>query len=142
MAGERISGRCLCGAARFSAVLSDGFMSVCHCGMCRRWTSGVFMSLAVKPASLSLDDDRAFRRFASSARAERGFCATCGSPLFWRALDGSSADVSVQAVEDPSRFPFELEIYMDEKPHNYDFASDRRRLTGAEWRAAKETARG
>jgi hypothetical protein len=141
-AGERIDGRCLCGAARFSAELSDGFMSVCHCGMCRRWTSGVFMSLAVKPESLRLEDEAAFGLFASSAEAERGFCRTCGSPLFWRARDGSSADVSVQAVDDPSRFPFELEIYLDEKPGNYDFANRTRRLTGAQWRAAKEGANG
>ncbi|WP_245479510.1 GFA family protein [Hansschlegelia zhihuaiae] len=117
-------------------------MSACHCTMCRRWTSGMFMSLAVKPESLKLEDESTFGMFASSAEAERGFCKTCGSPLFWRALDGSSADVSAQAIDDPSRFPFELEIYMDEKPANYGFAGQRRRLTGAEWRAAKEAANG
>lgn len=141
-AGERIEGRCLCGAATLRATLSDGTMSACHCEMCRRWTSGPFMSLAVEPESLAFGDGEAITVYRSSAEAERGFCRTCGSTLFWRARDGSSADVSAQIVAEPGRYPFETEIYVEEKPANYAFAHVGRRMTGAEWRAEREAAHG
>ena len=141
-AGERIEGGCLCGAATFRATLVDGTMSACHCAMCRRWTSGPFMSLAVSPESLALGDEAAFGVFRSSAEAERGFCRTCGSTLFWRTIDGSGADVSAQAVDDPGRFPFATEIYVEEKPSHYAFAQVGRRMTGAEWRAERGDANG
>lgn len=141
-AGERIEGRCLCGAARFSATLLQHAMHVCHCGMCRRWTSGVFMNLSVEPDSLAFEDDATVGVYVSSETGERGFCRACGSPLFWRARDGSSVDVSAQAVDDPGRFPFATEIFMDDKPANYDFANATRRFTGGEWAAEKEASRG
>lgn len=141
-AGERIDGRCLCGAATFRATLDDGAMSACHCEMCRRWTSGPFLSLAIRPDSLVFGDDGAVGVYRSSAEAERGFCRTCGSTLFWRAVDGSSADVSAQLVDAPGRFPFATEIYVEDKPANYAFAQVGRRMTGAEWRAEKAAAHG
>lgn len=141
-ADKTIKGRCLCGAATLSATLADGTMSACHCAMCRRWTSGPFLSLAIRPESLSLGDDAAIGVYASSPEAERGFCRICGSTLFWRASDGSSADVSAHVVDDPGRYPFATEIYIEEKPANYAFAQVGRSLTGAEWRAEKERADG
>ncbi|GLK76269.1 aldehyde-activating protein [Methylopila jiangsuensis] len=130
-AGERISGRCLCGEATFEAVLEDGAMHACHCDSCRRWTGGVYLYLPVEPASLSVSGGGA-RFFQSSAFAERGFCAQCGSTLAFRHLDGRSADVSAQAVEDCGRFPFASEVFVDEQPANYVFAGARARLTGAQ----------
>ncbi|WP_261402938.1 GFA family protein [Chenggangzhangella methanolivorans] len=115
-AGERIDGRCLCGTATFRATLADGTMSACHCEICRRWTSGPFLSVSVRADSLAFDDEATVGVYVSSREAERGFCRTCGSTLFWRALDGSSADVSAQLVEDPGRFDFATEIYVDKKP--------------------------
>lgn len=141
-AGERIEGRCLCGAATFRATLADGTMGACHCEMCRRWTSGPFLSVSIRPDSLMFAVDDAIAVYRSSAEAERGFCRTCGSTLFWRALDGSSADISSQLVDEPGRFPFATEIYVEEKPANYAFAHVGRRMTGAEWRAEKGAAHG
>lgn len=141
-AGERIDGRCLCGAATFRATLADGAMSACHCEMCRRWSSGPFMSLSIRPDSLAFDDQSVVGLYASSAEAERGFCKACGSTLFWRASDGSSADVSAHSVADPGRFPFATEIYVEDKPSNYAFAHVGRRMTGAEWRAGRGGADG
>jgi hypothetical protein len=130
MAGERISGGCLCGAVRFTATASDGEMGACHCGMCRRWTGGVFLYVSVEPDSLSIEDDSQLGVYRSSPGGERCFCKACGSSVIWRKPDGSSADVSAQAIDDPARFPFAVQVWMDDKPANYDFANKTRRFPG------------
>ena len=130
-AGERVSGRCLCGEATFEATLEDGAMHACHCESCRRWTGGVYLYLPVEPETLSVSGESA-RFFRSSSFAERGFCARCGSTLLFRHLDGRSADVSAQAVEHSGSFPFASEVFVDEQPANYVFAGARERLTGAQ----------
>ena len=126
--GARLAGRCLCGAVTFTAAPQGG-MHACHCESCRRISGGV--SLRVNCGD-SLEVAGLVATYDSSEWAERQFCATCGTGLFWRLKAGGMTMVSVQAFDDPSAFPFEDEIYIDSKPANYDFAGDRPRLTGAE----------
>ncbi|MFJ5487370.1 GFA family protein [Hansschlegelia beijingensis] len=140
-AGERVQGECLCGAVTMAATLKDGSMHACHCSMCRRWSAGPFLYLAVEPASLQIAGGEAVGRYRSSAEAERGFCRICGSTMFWRALDGSSLDVSAQSVDDPARFPFATEVFMDDKPGNYAFADATRKFSGDEGSARTAEAR-
>lgn len=124
----RQSGRCLCGAVTFTARPKPD-MHACHCAFCRRWSGGVYLSIECE--DLEVADPGAVGVYASSDWAERRFCKTCGSSLFWVMKDGGTA-VSIQAFDDPSAFTFADEIFIDSKPANYDFAGDRPRLTGAE----------
>ena len=50
--------------------------------MCRRWSGGPVFSIGV--GAVRFDDETQLERFESSAWAERGFCARCGSSLFYR----------------------------------------------------------
>ncbi|KAB0682112.1 GFA family protein [Aureimonas leprariae] len=109
-------------------------MGVCHCGMCRRWSGGVFM--AVECESLEIGDEAALGVYRSSEYGERVFCRTCGSSLFWRMQDGSHVAACLSAFDDPSRFRFTSEIYIDEKPATYAFANDTRKMTGSEFLAS------
>ncbi|WAJ31090.1 GFA family protein [Antarcticirhabdus aurantiaca] len=130
-AGEPLSGQCLCGAVAFTARPLKPEMDVCHCGMCRRWSGGVFM--AVPCTDVSVADDAALGVYASSEWGERVFCRTCGASLFWRMRDGSGhVAVSMPAFENSELFVFAEEIFIDDKPSTYEFAGERRRLTGAE----------
>ncbi|MFC7400372.1 GFA family protein [Chelatococcus sp. GCM10030263] len=124
-------GGCLCGAVRFAAVPAKNAMDVCHCGMCRRWTGGVLMT--VPCAKVTMADESAVKVYASSDWGERVFCGTCGSSLFWRVRGKSDhVAVSVQSFDDMSPFVFAEEIFIDEKPALYNFAGERPRKTGAE----------
>lgn len=124
------TGGCLCGAVRFSAK-AGAHMDVCHCGMCRRWSGGVFMGVPVE--DLKIEDEAALGVYRSSDYGERVFCKSCGSSLFWRMQDGSAAVASLQAFDDPSGIVFAEEIFVDDKPATYDFANDTAKLTGAEF---------
>ena len=126
-----LTGGCLCGAVRFTATPEKAEMSVCHCGMCRRWTSSVFMGVGVGE-SLALEGEPELGVYASSNHGERIFCATCGSSLFWRMRDGSHTEVAAQAFDDPSGLMLRREVFIDEKPPTYEFANPTKKLTGAE----------
>lgn len=124
-------GGCLCGAVRFTATPEKPEMSVCHCDMCRRWTSSVFMGVGVGD-SLKLEGNPKLGVFKSSAYGERVFCPACGSSLFWRMQDGSHVEVAAQAFDDPSGLTLTKEVFIDAKPEGYAFANDTKKLTGAQ----------
>jgi hypothetical protein len=125
------SGGCLCGAVRFSATPSDHDVGVCHCSMCRRWTAGPFM-VRDCGTSLKVEDASSLGAYRSSEWAERGFCKTCGTPLYYRLIDKDSYFVSAEAFDDVKGITFTTQIFIDEKPAYYDFANETRTMTGAE----------
>ena len=128
--GERLKGTCLCGACTFTAIPGTE-AGVCHCGMCRRWTGGMFI-VAECGDSLEFDADIPLVRYSSSEWGERAFCGKCGSSIAWLAKDGSLAVVSIQAFEDPSRFKITSQICIDRKPDNYALANETATMTEAE----------
>ncbi|SJZ55511.1 GFA family protein [Consotaella salsifontis] len=134
MTARKVTGKCLCGAVRFEAVVEKLEVGACHCGICRRWAGGPFMAVGASAAVLSGIDDLGI--FQSSEWGERGFCRECGSSLFWRSRDESHYALSVNALQDASDATFSTEIFIDSKPAWYDFANDTKKMTGAEVFAA------
>lgn len=131
MSAAPLSGGCLCGAVRFKATPPKPNMDACHCGMCRRWTGGPWLTVSCDHA-VEIEDETHLGVYVSSDWAERCFCKNCGGTLFWRMRDGSMTTVSAQAFDDPGQFKFVDEIYIDEKPANYEFANSTHKMTGAE----------
>ena len=70
--------------------------------------------------------------FDSSAWAERGFCSTCGTHLFYRLKDGNQYIMPAGLFDDDERFVFDNQVFIDEKPPFYRFANETEELTGAE----------
>ncbi len=77
---RQINGQCLCGSVTVTATLTDPIVRACHCDMCRRQTSSMFMSLPAenivfsgptKTYQSSEWAERAVRRFGL-ARQEMG----------------------------------------------------------------------
>lgn len=122
-------GRCLCGAVTYEAEGGLGTAQPCHCTDCQRWVGGPFMG--VEPESVTIDGPVTWYR--SSEWAERGFCATCGSTLFWRLQNGSHLTVTAGTLEDLSAVKGIREhIFVDHQPGYYDFKDDAPRKTGTE----------
>lgn len=98
-----LTGGCQCGAIRFASYTKPGRISVCHCRMCQKAVAGPFASLVEIPQG-----DFAWTRgmpatFRSSSAAERDFCATCGTPLSYRKLNGSVIELLTGAFDRPDR---------------------------------------
>jgi hypothetical protein len=103
----------------------------CHCGMCRRWCGGSpFFCVSVK--SVTFEGDENLGRYSSSDWAERGFCKSCGTTLFYFLKPASLYSMSIGAFDDVTPFALTREIYIDHKPAGYDLAGDHPRLTEKE----------
>ena len=126
------TGQCLCGAVTIKAPIHE--VDCCHCGMCRRWSGGgAFMALHVGQA-VEIQGSDNITRFASSDWAERGFCSTCGTNLFYYLIPAQQYMLSAGLFsdEDQHRLTFNSQIYVDHKPAYYSFANETKTLTEAE----------
>ena len=80
-----VNGGCLCGAVRYQLQPPLRMVVACHCQQCRR-TSGNYVSATSVPRqNFALTSDDGLKWYRSSQHARRGFCAECGSSLFWSA---------------------------------------------------------
>ena len=68
-------------------------------------------------------------RYQSSDWAERGFCPTCGTHLFYHLLPGDDYIVPAGLFLDQS-FNLSSEIFIDEKPSYYEFMNETQKMTG------------
>jgi hypothetical protein len=125
------SGGCLCGAVRFTAGEVETDHHACHCGMCRRWSGGSAL-FAATAHGVTFESTASLGRYVSSDWAERGFCTTCGTTLFYFLRPTSMYAMCVGAFDDPSSFKLVREIFIDRKPAGYAFAGDHERWTEAE----------
>ncbi|NNE59097.1 MAG: GFA family protein [Hellea sp.] len=111
-----LNGSCLCGNVTFEANGEAKRVSACYCGMCRKQNGGGAFHGAELKGELILTKDDGLKWYASSSKARRGFCADCGSSLFWQSnIDPSYFDVSLGALDDLSELKLEAHIFVDDK---------------------------
>ena len=128
-----MTGQCLCGAVTVSAEPARGALSACHCGMCRRWSSSMFMALDAKEGSVEIAGP--VRVFQSSDWAERAFCETCGSNLWYRITAEGPMQGQYQLAAglfDVGEMGVGLEVFIDKKPAGYALEGTRKQMTEAE----------
>ncbi len=126
-----LTGSCLCGATTFEAELGPMGAGACHCGMCRKWTGGVYLSVDCG-SSVKFAEGSPVGSYKGSEWGERVFCKDCGSSLLWQTQDGKNQHVSIQCFEDPSQFEIGMELFIDRKPSNYALEGQRNKMTEAE----------
>ncbi len=126
-----VSGKCLCGAVSFSAKIAEPHVGACHCAMCRRWGSGPFMEVDCG-TDVTYEGAGNISTFSSSDWAERGFCSTCGSNLFYRLKESGQTMMAVGLLDDDGGLDLKGQVFIDEKPPYYSFAEKTEELTGAE----------
>ena len=80
------SGQCLCGSVSFKVEMPTNWMAHCHCTLCQRTHGSAFVTwVGVNREQVSIDDRKGILTWFNSTKdAERGFCSSCGSSLFFR----------------------------------------------------------
>ena len=76
---------------------------ICHCEECRRWHGHVSACTAARREHLVLVEERGLRWIdspRSDAHARRGFCAECGSSLFWDAPGRPTVSIAAGTLDD------------------------------------------
>ena len=108
------TGGCQCGAVRYKAEGDIGFPHLCHCRMCQKAGGSYFL-----PFGAVGHEDFALTRgepawFQSSETVRRGFCAQCGTPLFY---DGGSDHMSITlgSLDDSQSVKPELQANLKHK---------------------------
>lgn len=115
-------GGCLCGAVRYEARGPLRDVVDCHCDMCLRTHGHVAAYTAVKAADLTITEQAGLRWYASSDKARRGFCATCGASLFWNPADADYIAVAAGTLDRPTGLTTVGHIFVAEKGDYYEIA--------------------
>ncbi len=98
---QTFTGGCQCGAIRFSTTDLIDNAHICHCRMCQK-ASGNFFAALVGTGKSELKWTRGLpARFRSSVDVERGFCAQCGTPLFFDPLRSEDIGLMIGAFDNP-----------------------------------------
>lgn len=128
---KEANGSCLCGAVKVQAKAMQQSMGACHCTMCRKWTAGPLLSVECG-ADVEFEGESNISIYNSSDWAERGFCAKCGTHLFYRLKQNQLYFMSVGVFDSCDDFDFDHQVFIDEKPAYYCFANETKNMTGAE----------
>jgi len=97
-----LTGGCQCGAVRFRAERLGG-AAICHCRMCQKAFGGFFGPLVSGYGVVWTREEPNY--FQSSSKFRRGFCAKCGTPLTYEALDHDDTDpieLAIGALDHPA----------------------------------------
>ncbi|WP_369025538.1 GFA family protein [Qipengyuania sp. RANM35] len=129
-APDTIEGHCLCGAVCIVIEGPSAEVEICQCSMCRRW-GGAFYS-AQTGKQMTVRGEEHAEVYRSSEWAERAFCRTCGSNLWFRFLPTGNRSFSAGLFDGSRRFAVEKEIFTDEAADWCRLAGNHPRQTGAE----------
>ena len=133
-------GQCMCGAVKFTAQSVPDTYGACHCEMCRRWTGAALVAATVPAKGITWTGVEKIRKVQSSDWAERAFCRTCGSHLYYHLKFHDHFALSAGLFQDAKITKLSQQIFIDEKPDFYELANDTPMLTGEEALAAFEAA--
>lgn len=119
-----LTGSCLCGQVAYAVRNAPDTGTACHCGQCRRQSGHLWASADVPDSDFSLTRDDGLRWFAASPMAKRGFCANCGSFLFWKENGSNSISFSLGSINSPTGLRLAEHIFTAHQGDYYDLNDD------------------
>jgi hypothetical protein len=117
-APERLEAGCLCGACRFSLPGPAGEITACHCRQCRKLSGHYSASFDADESGVAWQARAALAEYGTPAGGRRGFCAACGSSLWFRAADGAFS-VEAGAILGPTGGRLAGHIFVADKGDYY-----------------------
>ena len=105
-----IRGSCLCGSVAFELRATPRPVILCHCIQCRKTSGHYVAATQVDQEDLIVERD-SIRWYKSSEAAERAFCSTCGSNLFWRRFGSPKVSVFAGLLDGTTGLEVEGQLY-------------------------------
>ena len=115
-----VTGGCYCGKVRYRAGRASSEVTECHCSQCRKQSGHRHASSGTKAGEVEINGAANITWFRASPHAERGFCKTCGSHLFWKSLDDDEMAILAASVDEPTGLRMASHIFVDDKGDYYD----------------------
>lgn len=100
-----VSGGCQCGAVRYHSTQMLDNSHLCHCRMCQKAVGNIFAALVAAPDETLVWTRGAPSVWRSSEHVERGFCANCGTPLFYRDVNTGRINLTIGSLDNLGAFP-------------------------------------
>lgn len=115
----------MCGAVTFDvdgAVAGD---DVCHCTICRKYAAVGYAGGTIKRTQLTVQGMDNVTWYATSEKAKRGFCKTCGAHLFWDPPpDRDWFGVYLGAFDEPTGAKLKIHIFVGNKGDYYELGDE------------------
>jgi hypothetical protein len=116
------TGSCLCGAVTVEVEGELPGPDACHCSQCRKTSGHVWASTDVPRARVTIRGGEAVTWYRSSEKVRRGFCATCGSALFWDPLGHDYIGIAMGAFDPPTGTHLAIHVHVADKSDYYEIA--------------------
>jgi hypothetical protein len=121
-------GGCLCGAVRYEVRGPLRGVVNCHCSKCRRFHGNFGAYTSVKLAQLTVTESRGLKWFRSptdeTPNVHRGFCAECGSSLFWEARGQENIALAAGSLDEPTGLATIGHIWLSQQGDYYRLDDD------------------
>ncbi len=115
-----MDGGCLCGRVRYRIRGEPRAVVACHCLQCRKSSGHYVAATQARRADIEIRGLAHVTWYRSSASAQRGFCALCGSQLFWAEASSEFMSVMAGTIDGASGLRMDRQIHPDSKGDYYD----------------------
>ena len=127
-----LTGTCLCGAVTVAVRAERPGISLCHCDPCRKWSGTALAGFDAEAADVTVSGPAT--SYPSSDFAERAFCPTCGTHLWFRDTEaGAPYELSPGLFAQSRDWPLDREVYADRVAAYLPLGGSHRRITRAEY---------
>lgn len=119
-----VAGSCECGEVTFGVDKVRPEVTFCHCSQCRRVSGHHWAATHAPFSAVTFTNDTGLRWYDSSDWAQRGFCGTCGSTLFYRMKNEDDLGIAAGCIDTPGVLKPGKHIFVADKGDYYDIAGD------------------
>ena len=113
-------GSCLCGAISFTVQGDLPAASACNCTICRKTTGHYEAGVDVGKSDVTIIGKDQVTWYFSSEYVRRGFCATCGSPMFFDQVDAEWIGLNLGCFDGPTGTKIAQHIFVADKGDYYE----------------------
>jgi hypothetical protein len=117
---------------RYRARNAKPEVTECHCTQCRKQTGHRFATTATETSNITVNGADSITWFRTSPEAERGFCAVCGSTLFWKMSKRDYSGILAASVDEPNGLHLNKHIFVDDKGDYYEITDGMPQYEGYE----------
>jgi hypothetical protein len=117
---QQATGGCYCGPVRYRASGVSRQVTECHCSQWRKQAGHRYAGTGAKTSDVEVDGAANITWYRASPNAERGFCSTCGSHLFWGSSTRDYTGILAASFDEPSQLRMTKHIFVDDKGDYYE----------------------
>ena len=115
--------QCICGNIKVTVNSELPEMHACHCSLCRKSSGHYGVGVDVDRAKVEISGKENITWYQTSDWARRGFCKTCGTPLFFDPLDKEKIKwigITMGCFENPTGTKLVEHIFVKDKGDYYE----------------------